>query len=95
MKKITQDQYVVGILYIGNRSYSLLNLSPITHFGQPLYLSAGAMVFSVVNSEDQAINVIVNGDFIVEPLAHPVSTSVHYYLDDEVLKEEKTQLTSV
>ena len=94
MKKITQNQYVVGILYIGNRSYSLLNLSPITHFGQPLYLSAGAMVFSVVNSEDQAINVIVNGDFIVEPLAHPVSISVHYYLD-EVLKEEKTQLTFV
>jgi len=93
MTQITQEQNIVGILYVGSHSYGLLQLNPVTHFGQPVYLSVGALVFNVVNSESQAINVVVKGDFIVEPLAKPIFTSVYYYLDEEVFEKDKSQLT--
>ena len=53
MTQITQEQNIVGILYVGSHSYGLLQLNPVTHFGQPVYLSVGALVFNVVNSESQ------------------------------------------
>lgn len=92
MKQITQEQDIVGILYVGNRSYNLLQLAPVTHFGQPVYLSVGAIVFRVMNSSNQAIHLVVKGDFIVEPLAKPVSFDVEYYIEEDV-QEDMTQLT--
>lgn len=83
MKKINENKETFGWLYTSQGNFELLNLMPNKHNVPWYFKDNNIWSFYVVDGYGVAKNIIVGGEFLIEPFSEPKTKLVTFFVEGD------------